>query len=128
MISAETNGHAGDELGEGEVQTRLKREVIYEAVAALESSGMRRADAFVQVAKDRGTTPSNVSGAYYAERRVRRLALTEDLDPAEAIIAALSEIEEAVAKAKVVIASATMQYEQLREDAARYAELRKAFR
>jgi len=106
----------------------LKRVIYFDRVTELLATGMDKPAAFEQVAGEMGTTASNISGGYYVERRHRTLSVTEGVDPQAAIMEALSAIEEAVATAKVVIASATMQYERLREDAGKYAELRKQFR
>jgi hypothetical protein len=103
----------------------LKRAVYYDRVTELLEAGVDRVAAMAQVAEEFGTTASNISGGYYSERRVRTLELTEGVDPAAAIAQALQDVEEAVARAKLVIASATMQLDRFREDAERYAELRR---
>lgn len=122
-LSAETNGHAD----EAEAVPRLKRAVYFDRVTELLDAGMSKPDAFEQVAQELGTTASNISGGYYSERKHRLTALTEGVDPASVIMEALASVEEALADAKLRIASATMQFETLREQAAKYAELRKQF-
>ena len=103
----------------------LKRAVYYDRVTELLQAGLDRPAAFAKVAEEVGTTASNISGGYYSERRARTAELTEGVDPAAAIAQALQVVEEAVARAKLVIASATMQLERFRDDAARYAEVRR---
>ena len=124
MTTAESQA-ANGAVDDADAAPRLVRDIVYEAVSELEADGMPRADAIKRVAADRGMTVSNVSGGYYTARKRRLAQVTEGDDPHDAIMVALASVEEALAEAKVVIASATMQYERLRADAAKYAEVRK---
>ncbi len=112
----------------GAVETdppKLKRVVVFDRVTELVADGMKRPAAFAQTADELGMTAQGASQAFYAERKHRIAAVTEGEDPQLAIMAALDEVDDAIAHARLVVASAVMQYERLREDAAKYAELRK---
>lgn len=125
MITAD-GGATNGAVDTAEAAPRLKRELVFDRVNELVADGADRRAALLQVVEEGLTvTFASASSAYYAERKRRVREVTEGEDPQAAIVAALAELEEAVAHAKLVIASAVMQFERLREDAAKYAELRK---
>jgi hypothetical protein len=102
---------------------------VYERVEALVASGVRKADAFRQVADELGQPFNSMRGAYYAHTRTlggtpprpRRGEVTTG-DPIEQALTVLTKavesIETEVADAKTRVDEAKAEYEHLRDTAA----------
>jgi hypothetical protein len=105
-----------------------KAQEVYERVEALVASGVRKADAFRQVAEELGQPFNSMRGAYYAHTRTlggtptrSRARRTPNGDPIEqatlVLSRALETIDDEVAEAKGRIEAAKAEYEQLRDTA-----------
>jgi hypothetical protein len=105
-----------------------KAQEVYEKVEALVASGVRKADAFRQVADELGQPFNSMRGAYYAHTRTlggspsRPRKQTTNGDPIEQATAVLTRavesIDAEVAAAKARIDEAKTEYEHLRDTAA----------
>jgi len=107
-----------------------KAQEVYERVEALVASGVRKADAFRQVADEFGQPFNSMRGAYYAHTRTlgqtaprprsKREPVTAD--PIEAassvLVRALETIDAEIEAAKTRVEEAKAEYEQLRSTAA----------
>ena len=105
-----------------------KAQEVYERVEALVASGVRKADAFRQVADEYGKPFNSMRGAYYAHTRTLgtpssnpRTRQTRASDPiASATIVlekAVEGIDAQVAAAKARADQATAEYQHLRDTA-----------
>ncbi len=104
-----------------------KAQQVYERVEALVASGVRKADAFRQVADELGQPFNSMRGAYYAHTRTlgqstpRSRKRETTGDPIEqamsALIGAVESIDAEVAAAKARIDEATTEYQHLRDTA-----------
>jgi len=106
-----------------------KAQEVYDRVEALVASGVRKADAFRQVADELGQPFNSMRGAYYAHTRTlggspsrpRKQAATNG-DPIEqatsVLTRAVESIDAEVAAAKTRIDEAKTEYEHLRDTAA----------
>ena len=106
-----------------------KAQEVYEKVEALVASGVRKADAFRQVADELGQPFNSMRGAYYAHTRTLggtpsrpRKPGASNGDPIEQATAVLTRavesIDAEVADAKARIDEAKTEYEHLRDTAA----------
>ena len=104
-----------------------KAQEVYERVEALVVSGVRKADAFRQVAEEFGQPFNSMRGAYYAHTgtlggtpRTRRAA-TAAIDPIEqatiVLNKALEAIDEQVEAAKTRAEQAAAEHKELRDSA-----------
>lgn len=105
-----------------------KAQEVYERVEALVASGVRKADAFRQVADEFGQPFNSMRGAYYAHTKTLggapsrpRKRGTTTHDPIEeatlVLTSAIESIDAEVATAKTRIDEAKAEYEQLRDTA-----------
>lgn len=106
-----------------------KAQEVYDRVEALVASGVRKADAFRQVADEFGQPFNSMRGAYYAHTRTlggspsrpRKQAATNG-DPIEqamtVLTRAVESIDAEVAAAKTRVDEAKTEYEHLRDTAA----------
>ena len=106
-----------------------KAQEVYERIEALVASGVRKADAFRQVAEELQQPFNSMRGAYYAHTRTlggapsrpRKQAATNG-DPIEqatsVLTRAVESIDAEVAAAKARIDEAKTEYEHLRDTAA----------
>jgi hypothetical protein len=105
-----------------------KAQEVYERVEALVASGVRKADAFRQVADELGQPFNSMRGAYYAHTRTlggtpsrsrtRQAANGDPIEQATLVLSrALDSIDAEVAAAKARIDEAKAEYEQLRDTA-----------
>ena len=105
-----------------------KAQEVYEQVEALVASGMRKADAFRQVADELGQPFNSLRGAYYAHTRTLggtptrarapQAAHADPIEQATALLStALDSIDAEVAAAKARIDAAKAEYEHLHETA-----------
>ena len=101
---------------------------VYERVEALVASGVRKADAFRQVAEQDGKPFNSMRGAYYTHTRTLGLPTSSPgnrqkaaSDPVEAATIVLEKaivaIDNEVAAAKTRLEQANGQHEQLRDTA-----------
>ena len=106
-----------------------KAQEVYERVEALVASGVRKADAFRQVADEFGQPFNSMRGAYYAHTRTlggtpssSRKRKATNGDPIEQALTVLTEAVESidieVADAKARVDEAKAEYEHLRDTAA----------
>ena len=106
-----------------------KAQQVYERVEALVASGVKKADAFRQVADELGQPFNSARGAYYAHTRTlggtpgksrRRAATpTDPIEQATSVLTtALETIDEEIADAKERAAEAEAEYKELRDSAA----------
>ena len=106
-----------------------KAQQVYEKVEALVASGVRKADAFQQVADEFGQPFNSMRGAYYAHTRTlgpstprARKRETGNGDPIEqattVLTRAVESIDAEVAAAKARVDEAKSEYEHLRDTAA----------
>ncbi len=105
-----------------------KAQEVYERVEALVASGVRKADAFRQVAEESGQPFNSLRGAYYAHTRTlggtpaRQRRSTPSADPigdaTNVLNRALETIDEQVDEAKARAEQANEEYKQLRDSAA----------
>jgi hypothetical protein len=105
-----------------------KAQEVYERVEALVGSGVRKADAFRQVAEEFGQPFDSMRGAYYTHSRSlgqtaprsrkRETTASDPIEQATSVLTrALDSIENEVAAAKTRIDEAKADYEQLRDTA-----------
>ena len=105
-----------------------KAQEVYERVKALVASGVRKADAFRQVADEYGQPFNSIRGAYYAHSRTLtgtptrpRKRETTTLDAVEqatiVLTRAIDAIDGEVAHAKERAEQAKAEYEHLRDSA-----------
>ena len=107
-----------------------KAQEVYERVEALVASGVRKADAFRQVADEFEQPFNSMRGAYYAHTRTlggspspsRNKRETANGDPIEqattVLTRAVESIDAEVAAAKARVDEAKTEYEHLRDTAA----------
>ncbi len=106
-----------------------KAQEVYDRVEALVASGVRKADAFRQVADEFGQPFNSMRGAYYAHTRTSgqstprsRKRETANGDPIEQALSVLTRavesIDAEVAAAKTRVDEAKTEYEHLRDTAA----------
>jgi len=109
-----------------------KAQEVYERVEALVASGVRKADAFRQVADEYGQPFNSIRGAYYAHTRTsgdatpsrgsrprKRQMTTEDaIEQASLVLTrAIDAIDAEVEAAKARAEEASAEYKQLRDTA-----------
>jgi predicted nucleic acid-binding Zn-ribbon protein len=105
-----------------------KAQEVYERVEALVASGVRKADAFRQVAEEFGQPFNSMRGAYYAHTRStgqsvprprKRQTTTEDAieSAVTALNRAIDAIGAEIAAAKTRAEEAKAEYEHLRDTA-----------
>ena len=105
-----------------------KAQEVYERVEALVASGVRKADAFRQVADELGQPFNSMRGAYYAHTRTlggtpprsraRQATNGDPIEQATLVLSrALEAIDAEVAAAKARIDEAKAEHEQLRDTA-----------
>ena len=109
-----------------------KAQQVYEKVEALVASGVRKADAFHQVADEYGQPFNSIRGAYYAHtrattgggtsssaRKVKREFTTADAieSATQLLTRAIEQIESDVTAAKQRLDDSKAVYEQLRDTA-----------
>src|SRR5665647_223650 len=106
-----------------------KAQQVYDKVEALVASGVRKADAFQQVADEFGQPFNSMRGAYYAHTRTLGLSTprprkreTTTSDPIEqatiVLTRAVELIDAEVVLAKTRVDEAKTEYEHLRDTAA----------
>lgn len=112
-----------------------KAQEVYERVEALVASGVKKADAFRQVADEYGQPFASMRGAYYAHTRSlggspkRSSNRTTAVDPIESatnvLEKAIEAIDAQISSAKANADEAKTEYEHLRDTAGeRKAELK----
>ena len=105
-----------------------KAQEVYERVEALVATGVRKADAFRQVAEEFGQPFNSMRGAYYAHTRTlgpatprsrKRETTTGDAIEQATIVltTAVDSIDAEVAAAKTRVDEAKTEYEHLRDTA-----------
>jgi hypothetical protein len=104
-----------------------KAQEVYERVEALVASGVKKADAFRQIADELGQPFNSMRGAYYAHTRTlggtpSRSRKSEKVsDPIEQALTVLTKavesIDTEVADAKTRVDEAKAEYEHLRDTA-----------
>jgi RNA processing factor Prp31 len=105
-----------------------KAQEIYERVEALVASGVKKADAFRQVAEEYGQPFNSIRGAYYAYTRSsgqsaprtrKRQTTTEDAIESAVIVLnrAITSIDGEIEVAKTRAEEAKAEYEHLRDSA-----------
>jgi hypothetical protein len=105
-----------------------KAQEVYERVEALVASGVKKADAFRQVAEGYGREPNSIRGAYYAHTRsigtsspTQRKRDKAPADPIEAawivLEKAIKAIDNEIGIAKSRADDAKTEYEHLRDTA-----------
>jgi RNA processing factor Prp31 len=105
-----------------------KAQEIYERVEALVASGVKKADAFRQVAEEYGQPFNSMRGAYYAYTRSsgqsaprtrKRQTTTEDAIESAVIVLnrAIAAIDGEIEVAKTRASEAKAEYEHLRDTA-----------
>ena len=105
-----------------------KAQEVYDRVEALVASGVRKADAFRQVADEFGQPFDSMRGAYYTHTRSlgqsaprsrkRETTTTDPIEQATIVLTrALESIDADVAAAKTRIDEAKADYEHLRDTA-----------
>ena len=106
-----------------------KAQQTHERVEALVATGIRKADAFRQVADELGQPFNSVRGAHYAHTRTLggtsgapRKRVPTPIDPIEqatsVLTRALEAIDEEIDAAKTQAAEAEAEYKELRDSAA----------
>ncbi|RDI73520.1 hypothetical protein Gocc_2661 [Gaiella occulta] len=106
-----------------------KAQEVYDRVEALVASGVRKADAFRQVADEFGQPFNSMRGAYYAHTRTsgqstprsrkREAANGDPIEQATSVLTrAVESIDAEVAAAKTRVDEAKTEYEHLRDTAA----------
>ena len=106
-----------------------KAQEVYEKVEALVASGVKKADAFRQVADELGQPFNSMRGAYYAHTRSlggtprsprkRAATATDPIEQATSVLnSALEAIDDQVDDAKTRVEEAAAEYKELRESAA----------
>jgi chromosome segregation ATPase len=104
-----------------------KAQEVYERTEALVASGVKKAEAFRQLAEEYGTEFNSVRGAYYAHTRSlgvspkRSSRSRKPVDPIESATSVLEKaieaIDEQISSAKARAEQAKTEYEHLRETA-----------
>lgn len=104
-----------------------KAQEVYERVEALVASGVKKADAFRQIAEELGQPFNSMRGAYYAHTRTlggtpsRPRNSETSSDPIEQALTVLTKavesIDTEVADAKARVDEAKAEYEHLRDTA-----------
>jgi hypothetical protein len=104
-----------------------KAQEVYERVEALVATGVRKADAFRQVAEEFGQPFNSMRGAYYAHTRsltetpARPRASKKSADPIESativLTKAIEAIDDEIGAAKARAEAAQTAYEELRDGA-----------
>jgi hypothetical protein len=105
-----------------------KAQEVYERVEALVASGVKKADAFKQLAKEYGQEANSIRGAYYAYTRSSggsptkpRKRQTPPADPIESALSVLERAIEAIDNeigiAKSRAHDAQLEYDRLRDSA-----------
>ena len=106
-----------------------KAQEVYERVEALAASGVRKADAFRQVADEYGQPFNSIRGAYYAhtrslgggspKRQSKRSATPVDPIESATIVLekAIEAIDQEISAAKARADAAKTEYEHLRDTA-----------
>src|SRR5664280_1863422 len=105
-----------------------KAQEVYERVEALVASGVRKADAFRQVAEEFGQPIDSMRGAYYSHTRSigqsvprtrKRQTTTEDAIDSAVIVLnrAIASIDGEIEVAKTRVEEAKAEYEHLRDTA-----------
>ncbi len=104
-----------------------KAQEVYERVEALVASGVKKSDAFRQVAEELGQPFNSMRGAYYAHTRTlggtpprsrTRQANGDPIEQATLVLSrALDSIDAEVAAAKARIDEAKAEHEHLRDTA-----------
>lgn len=104
-----------------------KAQEVYERVEALVASGVKKADAFKQLAKEYGQEFNSIRGAYYAHTRslgnpsTRKRTSKAAVDPIESatiiLEKAIAEIDNEVGIAKGRAHDAQTEYELVRDGA-----------
>ncbi len=106
-----------------------KAQEVYERVEALVASGLKKADAFRQLAEEYGKKFNSIRGAYYAHTRSlgsgspKRSSRRKpaEVDPIESAVSvlqkALEQIDNEVGIAKSRADDAKTEYERLRDSA-----------
>jgi septal ring factor EnvC (AmiA/AmiB activator) len=104
-----------------------KAQEVYERVEALVASGVRKADAFRQVAEEYGREFNSIRGAYYAHTRTlggsparssKREATVDPIESATIVLEkAVEAIDVEITAAKARVDEAKTEYEHLRDTA-----------
>lgn len=104
-----------------------KAQEVYERVEALVASGVRKADAFRQVADEFGQPFNSMRGAYYAHTRTlggspkrsrKRETASDPIESATIVLeTAIETIDSDIADAKTRVDEAKSEYEHLRDTA-----------
>jgi septal ring factor EnvC (AmiA/AmiB activator) len=104
-----------------------KAQEVYERVEALVASGVRKADAFRQVADEYGREFNSIRGAYYAHTRTlggspkrssKSLAAVDPIESATIVLEkAVEAIDAEINAAKARVDEAKTEYEHLRDTA-----------
>lgn len=101
-----------------------KAEQVHERVEALVASGVRKADAFRQLAEEYGQPMNSIRGAYYQATRGRSSGGSGSRAPRDPITDAVSVLEKAISgidaevqQAKQRADQAAAAYKQLRDTA-----------
>ena len=104
-----------------------KAQEVYDRVEALVASGVRKADAFRQVADEFGQPFNSMRGAYYAHTRTlggspkrssKRETAVDPIEQATIVLTrAVESIDAEVAAAKTRVDEAKTEYEHLRDTA-----------
>jgi hypothetical protein len=105
-----------------------KAQEVYERVEALVSEGLKKADAFKQVADEFGQPFNSMRGAYYSHTRTlggtptrsraRQVSNGDPIEQATLVLSrALESIDAEVAAAKARIDEAKAEHERLRDTA-----------
>lgn len=106
-----------------------KAQQVYERVEALVATGVRKSDAFRQVADELGQPFNSARGAYYAHTRTlggtpgasrkRATTATDPIEQATSVLStALEAIDDQVEDAKARADEAAAEYKELRDSAA----------
>jgi hypothetical protein len=114
-----------------------KAQEVFEKVEALVASGIKKADAFHQVADELGQPFNSIRGAYYTHTRsiggtpgARNRDPEPEVDPIEGAVAvlttALESIDRQIETAKQTAEEAAAIYKELRDSAAERKALIKA--
>jgi outer membrane murein-binding lipoprotein Lpp len=106
-----------------------KAQEVYERTEALVASGVKKADAFRQLAEEYGSEFNSIRGAYYAHTRslgggspkrsgTRPSTAVDPIESATNVLEkAIEAIDEQIAAAKAAAESAKAEYDHLRETA-----------
>ena len=104
-----------------------KAQEVYERVEALVAGGMKKADAFRQLAEETGKPVKSLQGAYYqhtrkgsgtTRRRVRETTPQDAVEDAKAVLSrALESIDREIEAAKERADEAKREYEALKASA-----------